>query len=84
MWSSKVRDHVARLRAHRSPLQAPPLEYQCSSGGNSSRTAKKKKYSILLQKDRVLLQTCAGQLHRDRVPMNRHTNITACNVLYRY
>lgn len=32
--------------AHRSPLQAPPLEYQCSRSGNSSRTAirgKKKK-----------------------------------------
>lgn len=42
--------------------QAPSLKYQCCSGGNSSRTAirKKQNQNILLQKDRVLLQTCVG------------------------
>jgi len=34
---------MVRVQAHHSPLQAPPLEYQCSSGGNSSRTAIRKK-----------------------------------------
>lgn len=36
-------NNVGRLRAHHSPLQAPPPEYQCSSSGNSSRTAIREK-----------------------------------------
>lgn len=44
---------MGRLQAHCSPLQAPPLEYQCSSSGNSSRTAiREKNNSIVLQEDK--------------------------------
>lgn len=75
-----MKDNVSGLQAHCSPLQAPLLEYQCSSGGNSSRTAIRKKNnnnSILLQKDRMLLQTCAGP-HMDR-HIHKH-NHKVCTV----
>lgn len=63
-----MKDNVSGLRVHCSPPQAPSLEYQCSSGGNSSRSAIRGKKtthththnSILLQKDRMPMQTCAG------------------------
>lgn len=38
-----MKDNVPGMQTHCSPLQAASLKYHCSSNGNSSRTAIRKK-----------------------------------------
>ena len=81
VWSSICEKIVSGLQAHCAPLQAPPLEYQCTSCGNSSRTAiiKKKEKTAYPAAER---QDAAADLCRTRQHLHgkSHTHHTTARI----